>query len=135
MRLFSLSILAVLICASAFGQDRSKAQQAVSTYLQTVGKSYVPLAFGECFVQTYPGEVQSVMGGTGSVKYSLVHTYTLDGVRHVDEYFHLDANYSVLGQLSMQQMSDITTRILLSNPGFIKVMDSIGRGTNAIEKR
>lgn len=124
-------MLTVIVSSCSFGQDRQKAEQAVTKYLISKFDKYTPEGFGEFFEQTYPIEVQEKMNTKRHVKYSLVHSYTVDGKKVENEYFHLDNDLNIIGQLSMQQMTDITTSLLNNNEFFMNFLDSIATVTTS----
>lgn len=121
-----LATMTLFWTTSLYGQDRIGAEQAVRDYLTSHHGNYKPIGFGEFFVQTYPKEIQEKMGTDGQVKYSLVHSYNVGNKKVRDEYFHLDKDMKVLGQLSSQHMMDITMGLLLKNEKFINIIDSMG---------
>jgi hypothetical protein len=128
-----LATMALFWTTSAYGQDRKKAEQAVIEYLISNHGNYKPIGFGEFFVQTYPKEVRVKMGTDREVKYSLVHSYSAGKKKVRDEYFHLDKDMKVLGQLSSQQMMDITMGLLFKSEKFINILDSMGVDSTNIQ--
>ena len=119
--------LAIMLLLSSCGlsQDRQKGQQAVTDHMTTKHTDYKPYSFGEFFEQTYPEDIQKEIRTKGQVKYSIVHTYTLVDKKIIDEYFHLDKDYKVLGQLSDEHMLKMTSEMAIEGLENIGSFDSL----------
>jgi hypothetical protein len=119
--LLSLSII-------SFGQtipDRETCKKAVGKYLSKRSKDYKPKSWGECFVQKCPKEVQDKIKTKREVKYSMVHSYSIGGNKIVDMYFHLDKDFEVVGQLTSDEMMEITMSLLKKSPKLDSIMSSM----------
>lgn len=81
--------------------------------------------FGEFFEQNYPDLIQKEIGTNEKIKYSIVHTYYIEEEKVTDEYFHLDKNFRVLGQVSKDKMLKLTENLLFSSPVMIELNDSL----------
>jgi lipoprotein NlpI len=114
MKYFSIYIFISILLSSNIcsAQDDAKAQKAVQNYLAAKYSNYKPHSFGELFIQFYPDAIQKQIKTTRKIKYSMTHSYYLGNKIIKDEYFHLDSNYTVLGQLSEASMMELTTNIL-----------------------
>lgn len=108
----------VIILASTsiiFGQsnpDKKKSEIAVVNYLTSKHKNYKSISFGECFNQTYTNEVQEKIKTKKKVIYSVIHTYSIGKTMYSEMYFHLDANYEVVGNLTSEEMDKINSDLL-----------------------
>ena len=52
-------------------------------------------------------------------------SYYIGDEKMEGEYFHLDKDLNLIGQLSMAEMMEITLRMLENNEGFMKILDSL----------
>ena len=84
-------------------------------------KNYQPHSFGEFFEQTDVQDLQHEIKTTEEIKYSLVHSYKIADTIVKNEYFHLDKNYNVLGQISYDRMMEMTMSLLMTSSIFDKL--------------
>ncbi len=113
MRKQLLILIGILFFSVSFSQNifnREKAESSVTKYMARSG--YTPISFGELFDQTYPKEIQEKLKTKISVVYSILHTYSIGNKRHVNDYFHLDKDYYVIGILTDKEMTKISTDLL-----------------------
>lgn len=102
-------ILGVLLVTKVFSQntiDKSKAEASVKKHM-IKANNYKPISFGEFFEQPNSKEIQDKLKTKKSIKYSLVHTYSLGHDTTVNMYFHLDEKYIIVGKLSYKEMEGI----------------------------
>lgn len=100
-------ILSIFIFSNSFGQNilnRAKAEESVSKYMVKENKNYKALSFGEFFEQTHPKNMQDKLKTKRTIKYSLVHSYTIGNTKTVNMYFHLDEKYEVIGKMTTSEM-------------------------------
>lgn len=126
-----LVILIFLLSLSVQGQNRKKAEQSVQDYLKTKYVDYKPHSFGECFTQTYPKDMQREIKATKEVKYSIVHSYKIGDKIIKDEYFHLDKNYQVLGQVSNERMLELASNMVMEALMEKGILDKLSADTTS----
>lgn len=121
-------IVSMISLSYLYGQvklDRVKSEKAVTKYMSETNKAYKPISFGECFDQTYPKEVEHELKTNKEVKYSIVHSYTVNSKEIKDMYFHLDKNYNVVGKLTSEQMDKINNKLLQKSSKMDSILNSI----------
>jgi hypothetical protein len=122
---FQLLILLLILSSCGEPQGRRKAKIVVKDYMTANHKDYKAGDFGEFFEQSYPEEIQREIKTTEEIKYSIVHSYLLNNKKIKDEYFHLDKEYKILGQLSNEKMMKITADLINEGLKNSSILDSL----------
>lgn len=106
----ALCVCVAVLCGGC--GSRPKAEKAVTAFMQSQHADYSAIGFGEFFEQTYPAEIEAALGTDERVVHSLVHSYRLGSEVHSNTYFHLSENFEVIGQLSDDEMTEITRTLM-----------------------
>lgn len=118
-------VIFVLLTYSTTAQNvlnRKKAEESVKNYMAIHTKKYIPVSFGEIFEQPDDSMLRSKLNTKEKIKYSLIHTYVINGETYENVYFHLNEKYNVVGLLTFKEMEEI---MLKENAG---QLDSIFKG-------
>jgi hypothetical protein len=122
------AILFLIFLNISYGQvalNKPKAEIAVKQYMSSKSKDYMPIEFGEFFSQYYSDQLQKIANTKDTIKYSIVHTYTLKGRKVVDTYFHLNKSYSVIASNTITEMTKLVANKLKNNPKMDSILNNI----------
>lgn len=111
-----------------FGQTilyRAKAEASVTKFMRANNKNYTPISFGEFFGQYYSKDLQEIAKTNKVIKYSLVHTFSIDNIKTTNMYFHLDEMYNVIGKNTDEEMTKLVDTQLRKNSKFDSILKSI----------